>query len=92
MSYVDVLAHELVAVDASGTRCACGARFTLEHLGAVALVALDAPPTAEAAREAERAARAERRRQDREDAAWLVEYRRRQNLATFQNMTEVWAA
>lgn len=92
MSYVDILAHDLIAVDAAARWCACGARFTLEHLGEVALTALDAPPTAEAAREAERAAHRERRRLAREDALWLVERRRLANLATFQHMTEVWAA
>jgi hypothetical protein len=49
-----ITAHELVGVDGNGLLCACLQPFTVEHLGAVALVALNAPPSVDESRYRER--------------------------------------
>lgn len=51
MNALAVLEHELVGIDTFGRRCACGRPFTLEHLGEVALVALNAPESLTVARD-----------------------------------------
>lgn len=61
-----VLFHILIGIDANGTICSCGeprpSRAShLEHVGEVALAALDAPPTPEERKRAENRARYQRR-------------------------------
>jgi hypothetical protein len=75
MSAIDVADHELIGLDANGSLCSCGARMIswLEHLGDVALVAMDAPTPR---RHAVQVARDE-------DALWADEQQRRANLASF---------
>jgi hypothetical protein len=75
MSAIDVADHELIGLDANGSLCSCGARVVswLEHLGDVALVAMDAPTLR---RHAVQVARDE-------DALWADEQQRRANLASF---------
>lgn len=56
-----VMEHELTAIDAFARWCACGERFTIEHLGAVALAALNVPPSPTEIREQRAAERVQRR-------------------------------
>jgi len=49
-----ILEHELTGIDANGKLCACGRPFDREHLGQVALAALNAPPSVDEMREQHR--------------------------------------
>jgi hypothetical protein len=78
MSALDVAGHELVGLDANGNLCSCGTRAVswLEHLGEVALVAMDAPTPKR------HTVWVGVPRVD-EDALWAEEQQRRANLASF---------